>query len=40
MVEQAVAAIELWLEEGLKVAMDRFNRPLGFMENELREIPR
>jgi peptidyl-tRNA hydrolase, PTH1 family len=40
MVEQAVAAVECWLDEGLVVAMERFNRPLGPAENGFQEVPR
>lgn len=36
-VEEAVAAIECWLTEGLVVAMDRFNRPARCAETRRQE---
>lgn len=36
-VEQAVAAVECWLAEGIMSAMDQFNRPLSSLESERQE---
>lgn len=39
-IDQAAAAIEAWLEEGIVAAMDRFNRPLMDDGEAARDAPR